>query len=86
MQAPVKTLYTLARPSADAVASLLPVALNVASKTSSLCPLKVSIHYPVPMSHSLHVLSMDPVKQYSPVKSNCPQDNSPLCPSSVCIH
>lgn len=86
MQAPVKTLYTLARPSAEAVANLFPVLLKVASKTSSLWPLKVSMHYPVPISHSLHVLSMDPVKQYSPVKSNWPQDNSPLWPSSVCIH
>jgi hypothetical protein len=77
VHAPVNTLYTLARPSALAVASLFPVLLKVASKTSSLCPLNVSIHAPVPTSHNLHVLSIDPVKQYSPVKSNCPQDNSP---------
>ena len=74
----MNTLYTLARPSADAVANLFPVLLKVASKTSSLWPLNVSIHDPVPISHNLHVLSIDPVKQYSPVKSNYPHDNSPL--------
>ena len=73
----MNTLYTLARPSADAVASLFPVLLKVASNTSSLWPLKVSIHYPEATSHSLQVLSIDPVKQYSPVKSNYPQDSSP---------
>jgi len=35
-QAPVKTLYTLAIPSALAVANLLPVLLKHASRTSSL--------------------------------------------------
>jgi len=44
MHAPVNTLYILAIPSALAVASLLPVLLNVASNTSSLWPLKVSMH------------------------------------------
>lgn len=44
MQAPVNTLYILATPSALAVASLFPVLLKQASSTSSLCPLKVSIH------------------------------------------
>lgn len=77
------TLYTLAIPSAEAIASLFPVLLNVASNTSSLGPLNVSIHYPVPTSHNLHVLSIEPVKQYSPVKSNYPHDSSPECPSNV---
>ena len=50
MHAPVNTLYTLAKPSALAVASLFPVLLKVASKTSSLWPLNVSMHYPDPTS------------------------------------
>jgi hypothetical protein len=65
-------------PSAEAIANLFPVLLKVASNTSSLGPLKVSIHYPVPTSHSLQVISIEPVKQYSPVKSNYPQESSPV--------
>jgi hypothetical protein len=56
VQAPVNTLYTLARPSAEAVAILFPVELKHASRTSSLCPLNVSRHYPLPTSQSLQVL------------------------------
>jgi hypothetical protein len=70
VQAPVCTLYILAVLSALAVANLVPVVLNDKSRTSSRCPLRVSIHFPVPRSQILQLLSIEPVAQNSPVNSN----------------
>jgi len=56
--------------SAEPVTNLVPVELKHISKTSSVCPLNVSTHYPVPISQILQVLSIDPVAQNSPVNSN----------------
>ncbi len=56
MHAPVCTLYTLAVQSALAVTNLVPVVLKHISKTSSTCPLKVSTHFPEPISQILQVL------------------------------
>lgn len=56
IQFPVNTLYTRDMPSAPAVAKRFPVLLKQASRTSSLWPLKVSMHFPLVLSHSLQVL------------------------------
>jgi len=56
--------------SAEPVTNLVPVQLKHISKTSSVCPLSVSTHCPVPISQILHVLSIEPVAQNSPVNSN----------------
>ena len=63
-------MYARAVPSADAVTSLLPVALKATSRISSLCPRKVLMHWPVLTFHTLQVLSMEPEMQSSAEKSN----------------
>ena len=68
---------------AEAVTSLLPVALKATSRISSLWPRRVLMHWPVLTFHTLQVRSMEPEIHSSAEKSNCVLEISPRWPERV---